>query len=59
LLAIVLTIRRRSKTFLQAPFGDFDAAREDAKSYQIVEGSGNIQKAIIGQDAMRYRKANR
>jgi glutaryl-CoA dehydrogenase (non-decarboxylating) len=31
----------------------------DAKSYQIVEGSSNIQKMIIGQDALGYRKANR
>ncbi len=31
----------------------------DAKSYQIIEGSSNIQKLIIGQDALGYRKANR
>ena len=31
----------------------------DAKSYQIVEGSVNIQKPIIAQDALGYRKANR
>jgi len=31
----------------------------DAKSYQIVEGSSNIQKMIIAQDALGYRKANR
>jgi glutaryl-CoA dehydrogenase (non-decarboxylating) len=31
----------------------------DAKSYQIVEGSSNIQKVIIAQDALGYRKANR
>lgn len=31
----------------------------DAKSYQIVEGSGNIHKLIIAQDALGYRKANR
>ncbi len=31
----------------------------DAKSYQIVEGSSNIQKTIIAQDALGYRKANR
>ena len=31
----------------------------DAKSYQIVEGSTNIQKMIIAQDALGYRKANR
>ncbi|MGB7947503.1 MAG: glutaryl-CoA dehydrogenase Acd [Candidatus Binatia bacterium] len=30
----------------------------DAKSYQIVEGSSNIQKMIIAQDALGYRKAN-
>jgi glutaryl-CoA dehydrogenase (non-decarboxylating) len=31
----------------------------DAKSYQIVEGSAHIQKLIIAQDALGYRKANR
>ena len=31
----------------------------DAKSYQIVEGSSAIQKLIIAQDALGYRKANR
>jgi glutaryl-CoA dehydrogenase (non-decarboxylating) len=31
----------------------------DAKSYQIVEGSSNIQKLIIAQDALGLRKANR
>ena len=31
----------------------------DSKSYQIVEGSSNIQKIIIAQDALGYRKANR
>ena len=31
----------------------------DAPSYQIVEGSANILKVIIGQDALGYRKANR
>jgi glutaryl-CoA dehydrogenase (non-decarboxylating) len=31
----------------------------DAKSYQIVEGSTNIQKLIIAQDALGYRRANR
>lgn len=31
----------------------------DAKAYQIVEGSSNIQKIIIAQDALGYRKANR
>jgi glutaryl-CoA dehydrogenase (non-decarboxylating) len=31
----------------------------DSRSYQIVEGSANIQKIIIGQDALGLRKANR
>lgn len=31
----------------------------DARSYQIVEGSANIQKVIIALDALGYRKANR
>jgi len=31
----------------------------DAKSYQIVEGSSIIQKLIIANDALGYRKANR
>lgn len=31
----------------------------DAKSYQIVEGSVNIQKLIIAQDTLGYKKANR
>ncbi|MCL6634577.1 MAG: acyl-CoA dehydrogenase family protein [Peptococcaceae bacterium] len=31
----------------------------DAKSYQIVEGTSNIQKVIIASDALGYRKANR
>lgn len=31
----------------------------DAKSYQIVEGSSNIQKIIIALDALGTRKANR
>ncbi len=31
----------------------------DAKSYQIVEGSVNIQKLIIARDALGYRRANR
>lgn len=31
----------------------------DAKSYQFVEGSSNIQKMIIAQDALGYRKVNR
>jgi len=31
----------------------------DSKSYQIVEGSSNILKLIIAQDALGYRRANR
>jgi glutaryl-CoA dehydrogenase (non-decarboxylating) len=31
----------------------------DAKYYQIVEGTSNIHKLIISQDALGYRKANR
>jgi glutaryl-CoA dehydrogenase (non-decarboxylating) len=31
----------------------------DSRSYQIVEGSANIQKVIIALDALGYRKANR
>ncbi|MBI4461149.1 MAG: acyl-CoA dehydrogenase family protein [Acidobacteria bacterium] len=31
----------------------------DSRSYQIVEGSSNIHKLIIAQDALGYRKANR
>lgn len=31
----------------------------DAKSFQIVEGSSNVQGIIIAQDALGYRKANR
>jgi len=31
----------------------------DAKLYQILEGSANICKMIIGTDALGYRKANR
>jgi glutaryl-CoA dehydrogenase (non-decarboxylating) len=40
---------------------EFPAERyyRDAKSYQIVEGSSNVQKMIIAQDALGYRKANR
>ena len=30
----------------------------DAKLYQILEGSANIQKMIIATDALGYRKAN-
>ncbi|MBI2350868.1 MAG: acyl-CoA dehydrogenase family protein [Deltaproteobacteria bacterium] len=40
---------------------EFPAERylRDSKSYQIVEGSSNIQKLIIAGDALGYRKANR
>ena len=40
---------------------EFPAERyfRDAKSYQIVEGSVNIQKLIIAQDALGYKRANR
>jgi glutaryl-CoA dehydrogenase (non-decarboxylating) len=31
----------------------------DAKLYQLLEGSANICKMIIGSDALGYRKANR
>ena len=31
----------------------------DAKLYQVLEGSANIQKMIIATDALGYRKANR
>ena len=31
----------------------------DAKVYQILEGSANILKILIGMDALGYRKANR
>ncbi|MBN2060428.1 MAG: acyl-CoA dehydrogenase, partial [Deltaproteobacteria bacterium] len=31
----------------------------EAKLYQILEGSANIQKMIIATDALGYRKANR
>jgi glutaryl-CoA dehydrogenase (non-decarboxylating) len=31
----------------------------DCKVYQILEGSANILKTLIGQDALGYRKANR
>jgi glutaryl-CoA dehydrogenase (non-decarboxylating) len=31
----------------------------DAVLYQIVEGTANIQKMIIAQDQLGYRKANR
>jgi glutaryl-CoA dehydrogenase (non-decarboxylating) len=40
---------------------EFSAARlyRDAVLYQIVEGTANIQKLIIANDALGYRKANR
>lgn len=40
---------------------EFPAERyfRDAKFYQIVEGSSNIQKLIIARDALGYKKANR
>lgn len=40
---------------------EYPAARlyRDAVLYQIVEGTVNIQKTIIAQDALGYRKANR
>jgi glutaryl-CoA dehydrogenase (non-decarboxylating) len=40
---------------------EFSAARyyRDAVLYQIVEGTANIQKMIIANDALGYRKANR
>jgi len=31
----------------------------DAKLYQVLEGSANIHKIIISNDALGYRKANR
>jgi glutaryl-CoA dehydrogenase (non-decarboxylating) len=31
----------------------------DGKSYQIVEGSVNMQKLIIASDALGYKRANR
>ena len=41
--------------------GDYPIERyfRDSRSYQIVEGSANIQKTIIAQDALGFRKANR
>lgn len=41
--------------------GEYPVERyfRDSRSYQIVEGSANIQKTIIAQDALGYRKANR
>ena len=40
---------------------EFSAARyyRDAVLYQIVEGTANIQKTIIANDALGFRKANR
>ncbi|MCX5908623.1 MAG: acyl-CoA dehydrogenase family protein, partial [Deltaproteobacteria bacterium] len=31
----------------------------EAKLYQIIEGSSNILKMVIAQDALNIRKANR
>jgi glutaryl-CoA dehydrogenase (non-decarboxylating) len=31
----------------------------DAKLYQILEGSANIHKVIVANDALGYQKANR
>jgi len=41
--------------------GEYPVERylRDAKLYQLLEGSANIQKLIIAQDALGYRKANR
>jgi len=41
--------------------GEYPVERylRDAKLYQILEGSANIHKIIIAQDALGYRKANR
>jgi len=41
--------------------GEYPVERHlrDAKLYQILEGSANIHKMIIAQDALGYRKANR
>jgi len=40
--------------------GEYPVERyyREAKIYQIVEGAANIQKMIIGTDALGYRKAN-
>jgi glutaryl-CoA dehydrogenase (non-decarboxylating) len=40
---------------------DYSAARyyRDAVLYQIVEGTANIQKTIIANDQLGYRKANK
>ncbi len=41
--------------------GEYPVERylRDAKLYQLLEGSANVQKLIIAQDALGYRKANR
>ncbi|MCX5909888.1 MAG: acyl-CoA dehydrogenase family protein, partial [Deltaproteobacteria bacterium] len=41
--------------------GEYPVERHlrDAKLYQLLEGSANVQKMIIAQDALGYRKANR
>lgn len=41
--------------------GEYSIERHlrDAKVYQILEGSANILKTLIGMDALGYRKANR
>ena len=40
--------------------GEYPVERyyREAKIYQIVEGAANIQKTIIGTDALGYRRAN-
>ena len=40
--------------------GEYPVERyyREAKVYQIVEGAANIQKMVIGMDALGYRKAN-
>ena len=40
--------------------GEYPVERHlrDAKVYQILEGSANILKTLIGMDALGYRKAN-
>ncbi|PIQ46618.1 MAG: acyl-CoA dehydrogenase, partial [Deltaproteobacteria bacterium CG12_big_fil_rev_8_21_14_0_65_43_10] len=40
--------------------GEYPVERyyREAKIYQIVEGAANIQKTIIGMDALGYRRAN-
>lgn len=41
--------------------GEYSVERHlrDAKVYQILEGSANILKTLIGMDALGYRKANK